>query len=560
MPDFLVSQIRETRHDAGDDLLSAGLGLEGLRGAEPGFADPAAPTAAELRRLAVYSNWRGICDLSRKGGFGESYGGVPFVPGREFSALARVPGARHPHRVLVHVPDAFDRQRRCLLVAPASGSRGVYGAIALAGAYGLPRGCAVAYTDKGAGTDVFDFATETGVALDGRRAARGAALAFEPGAGAAPLVAMKHAHSGDHPEADWGRHVIQAARFGLHVLARAFPALAPFTAENTVVVAAALSNGAGAVLRALEMDSDGLFRAALAAAPNVTAPDARPLYDYATEAALYQPGLLASAEAASLPSYDANALLPAMAQARCESLLQRGMVDGTDVASAAAAARERLAAAGFEAGALRQAAVNVGFDLWRSVAVTYAASYLRRPAGDMPCGFALAPLDACFRPRATSPGERAMWWATTSGIAPTVGIGILDSGFALPDPFLVGQLRLRELWTGAGEAQCALRAAVEATRATARLPDVPVLIVHGTDDGLVPPAFTSRPYVAAAREQGATRLAYWQVDRVQHFDALLGVTDLGRDHLPLMRYVWEGLGRLLAHLFDDAAPPTDLGV
>ncbi|MFX8055565.1 3-hydroxybutyrate oligomer hydrolase family protein, partial [Acinetobacter baumannii] len=86
-------------------------------------------------------------------------------PGREYHALARVPGARQPHRVVVQVPDAFDTGRRCVVVAPASGSRGVYGAIAVGGAWGLPKGCAVAYTDKGAGTDWFDLDAGQGIAL-----------------------------------------------------------------------------------------------------------------------------------------------------------------------------------------------------------------------------------------------------------------------------------------------------------------------------------------------------------------------------------------------------------
>src|SRR5690606_23641950 len=128
---------RSTTHRDGDDLLTAGLGLEGLRQmAPPAFADADAPTAAELRRRALWSSWRGIADLGPSGGYGTLYGSLAPVPGREFSAYATVPGATHPHRVLVQVPDAFDAGKRCVAVAPASGSRGIYGAIAVAGAWG----------------------------------------------------------------------------------------------------------------------------------------------------------------------------------------------------------------------------------------------------------------------------------------------------------------------------------------------------------------------------------------------------------------------------------------
>ncbi|HET8941206.1 MAG TPA: 3-hydroxybutyrate oligomer hydrolase family protein, partial [Rudaea sp.] len=178
---FVVSPVSVTQHRGNDDLLSAGLGLAGLAGLPSPFADPEHPTAPELRRRAIQMNWKGIADLGPLGGYGQVYGAVPNVPGREYSAFARIPDARSPHRVLLQAPDNFDRTKRCLLVAPSSGSRGIYGAISLAGAWGLPQGCAVVYTDKGAGSGYFDTADNSGVALDGTRARAGATqLEFEP--------------------------------------------------------------------------------------------------------------------------------------------------------------------------------------------------------------------------------------------------------------------------------------------------------------------------------------------------------------------------------------------
>ena len=283
---------RTSIHRGSDDLLTAGLGLDGLRAmVPPAFADAAAPTPGELRRRAIWSNWRGIADLSPGGGFGTVYGSTRAVPGREFSALAWLPGARQPHRVLVQVPDAFDAERRCVVVAPASGSRGVYGAIAVAGAWGLPKGCAVAYTDKGAGTDYFDLDAGLGVRADGTIGTPDDGLAFVPEASAdATGIAVKHAHSLDNPEAAWGAHVRQAALHGLRVLSEAFPEAAPFTAADTRVIAVGISNGGGAVLRAAET-ADTLFDAVVAGEPNVHVDGhgGRSLYDYATEAALLMP-------------------------------------------------------------------------------------------------------------------------------------------------------------------------------------------------------------------------------------------------------------------------------
>src|SRR5690606_38967943 len=98
----MFSHQRSTEHRGQDDLLSAGLGLDGLRAlVAPAFADAAHPTPAELRRRALWSNWRGIADLAPGGGYGELYGSVASVPGREFSAFATLPGAKQPHRVLL---------------------------------------------------------------------------------------------------------------------------------------------------------------------------------------------------------------------------------------------------------------------------------------------------------------------------------------------------------------------------------------------------------------------------------------------------------------------------
>ena len=50
---FPLGVIRETAHRGEDDLLSAGLGLAGLRALPAPFADAARPTPAELRRRAI---------------------------------------------------------------------------------------------------------------------------------------------------------------------------------------------------------------------------------------------------------------------------------------------------------------------------------------------------------------------------------------------------------------------------------------------------------------------------------------------------------------------------
>ncbi|MHB8913322.1 MAG: 3-hydroxybutyrate oligomer hydrolase family protein, partial [Lysobacter sp.] len=451
----MFNALRVTEHRGSDDLLTAGLGRDGLRAlAAPAFADPEHPTRAELRRRALWSNWRGIADLAPGGGYGELYGSTTNVPGREFSALATVPGASQPHRVLVQVPDAFDTGKRCVVVTGSSGSRDIYGAIAVAGAWGLPKGCAVAYTDKGAGTDYFDLDAGQGARMDGPPGTRADGLAFLPDTTATSGIAFKHAHSRDNPEADWGRHVKQAAQFALQSLDSAFPQAAPFTFVNTRVIAVGISNGGGAVLRAAELDGSGpdagWLDAVVAGEPNVTVEGARPLYDYATQAALLMPCALLDPALAPLPQPPLTAQAAPLWAARCATLKAAGQVEGDDAVAQARSAHAQLRATGWTDEALRAGALSVGFDVWRAVAVTYASTYGRYGAGEHPCGYDFAALNADFTARPATAAERAAWWADGSGIPPGAGVGIVDRRMSLPDATYAGLQCLRGLWTGEG--------------------------------------------------------------------------------------------------------------
>jgi hydroxybutyrate-dimer hydrolase len=515
-----------TEHRGSDDLLTAGLGIDGLRAmTPPTFADPAAPTPDELRRRAIWNNWRGIADLGPLGGYGTLYGSTVAVPGREYAAGASTDA--NPDRVLVQVPDAFDQKTRCVVVTASSGSRGIYGAIAVAGAWGLPKGCAVAYTDKGAGTDYIDH-------------------------GAAG-VEVKHAHSQRNPEADWGRHVKQAADFALQSLTQAFPDRTPFRYDNTRVIAVGVSNGGGAVLRAAELDGDWLD-AVVAGEPNVDVEGGRALYDYTTEAALWMPCALLALD--DLPQSPLSTAGRALGTLRCASLAKDGLVTGADTKAQAHAALARLQANGWTDAAIRAAALSVDFDLYRAVAVTYASAYGRYAFGAHPCGYSFTAQNKDFTPRAGTPAEQAAWRSDASGIPPGAGVGILDTKMAAPDFTRPGLDCLRALWDGAGADRDRVRAGIAEVRAKAPRKDLPILVVHGLDDGLVPPAFSSAPYVAMAKAHGAD-IRYWQVRNAQHFDAFLALPDYGARYVPLLPYVYAALDRVSAHLDSGAPLPVD---
>lgn len=533
-----------SEHRDADDLLSAGLGASGLRSPlPPAFADPQQPTMAELRRRAIWSSWRGIADLAPNGGFGQVYASLAPVPGREFAALATLPNARQPQRLLAQVPDAFDHTKRCLVVTVASGSRGVYGAMAVGAAWGLPRGCAVVHSDKAAGSDYFDLDAGLGFDAAGQVADAAHAAAFTQAPASGQGVAFKHAHSQDNPEADWGRHTRQAAEFGLQALNQAFPDAAPFTFDNTRIIATGISNGGGAVLRAAELEGDWLD-GVVAGEPNVYVDGhgSRALYDYSSEAALLMPCALPALGLPPVP----------YAEALCGVLAAQGRIEGADTAARQRSALTKLRASGWTDAALVAGASSVGFDLWRSVLITYASAYTRAAHDAHPCGYRFAAGEP-GQPRPTNAAERAAWWSDASGIAPGAGVNIVD---ATPGSF-DGLQCLAGLWDGQTPAAAALREGVAATRAAPPRAGLPVIVVHGSDDGLIPFAFTSQPYVAAARAAGRSDVRLWQVDKAQHFDAFLAFPQFAAAYVPLLPYVYAALDKLEAHLDGKAPLPAD---
>jgi len=571
-----------------DDLLSDGLGLDGLRVlTPPAFANPAQPTSIELRRRAIWTNWRGIADLAPGGGYGELYGSLVAVPGREFHALMRLPDAEQPHRVMLQVPDEFDAAKRCLVVTASSGSRGIYGAISLAGAWGLPRGCAVAYTDKGAGTDWVESGQAKRHTLDGTLSVEASAAssnaAFEPTASKVPSrIAYKHAHSQDNPEADWGRHVKQAAEFGLHALSLARPDEAPFTFDNTRVIATGLSNGGGAVLRAAEQEAadfegenpqgewlDGV----VVIAPNVWPGEGgRPLYDYATEAALTMPCALLHSRFDAVAFARPGGKPSPEALKRCASLGALGGLKGDTVEAQAKDALDRLHASGWGDGAIEAGAISVAFDIWRVVGAAYASAYTRSAADTMPCGYAYAALDAQGQPRAATIEERAAWWSDASGIPQGAGVALIETptrgdepgrtsvpgsrvSEGTDDSALPGLRCLRALWESDSALAKSLRTGVYATRASLPRADLPMIVVHGADDGLVPEAFSGGAYARWANAHGRD-LRYWRVANAQHFDAFLGLPPLAGRYVPLLPYAYRALDAMWAHIADGAPLPA----
>ena len=243
-PDFIMGTISVVSYNGtSDDLATAGLGKTGLAGASPTAADPLNPTVAELRKIVIYNNYRALVDVNNpNGGYGSLYGpnvdlsgnattSEGKIAGNEYLAFADDATGTQNVTLMVQIPASFDRNNPCIVTATSSGSRGVYGAIGTAGEWGLKHGCAVAYADKGSGAGFHDLAANTVNTITGVRqpaATAGKNSNFTAKASASDLAAfnaatpnrfaVKHAHSQQNPEKNWGTNTLQAIQFAYWAL------------------------------------------------------------------------------------------------------------------------------------------------------------------------------------------------------------------------------------------------------------------------------------------------------------------------------------------------------
>jgi hydroxybutyrate-dimer hydrolase len=623
-PAFVAGAIAKTNYDGvADDLLTAGLGKSGLAGAAPAVADPVNPTAAELRRLAIYNNYRALVDVNTNGGYGLLYGPNVDGNGNATTSEGKIAGTEYLAytddgtgtqnvTMMVQVPATFDPKNPCIVTATSSGSRGAYGAIGTAGEWGLKHGCVVAYTDKGTGIGVHDLATNTVNGIDGVRqsaAPAGKASNFTANVPAADLakfnatapnrIAVKHAHSRQNPEKDWGRDALNAIRFAFYVLNEERGGSIPggaharsFRPANTIVIASSVSNGAGAALQAAEDDTEGLIRGIAISEPSIQLkpnPDlvvrrgatiikgaGKPLLDYGTLANLYQPCATLAPAAAGSPG--ANFVPAAAAVSRCAALKTKGLLAATDTAGQAAEALATLRATGWQPESDILHASHYAFAT-PPIAVTYANTYGRFAVTEGVCGFSFAGVDPAGKPTPVAAAALAQAFGTGNGIPPMSGIQIVndrnpsgplrDGASSSPssgaaDLNADGAICLRNLVTGNDANAARVRSGIGEVMRSGNLHGKPAIIVHGRSDTLVPVNLSSRPYFGQNRitEGAASRLSYVEVTNAQHFDAFIDNPALpGYDSrlIPLNVYLFRALDAMYAHLRQGAPlPPSQV--
>ncbi|PHV16860.1 D-(-)-3-hydroxybutyrate oligomer hydrolase [Janthinobacterium sp. BJB303] len=612
MPGYLGTIARADYDGKSNDLLTAGLGKTGLAGATPLYANAEQPTPVELRRNAIYANYRAVLDIAANSGYGTLYGpnvdaagnvggGEGLIAGSEYIAYADDGTGKKNVTLMVQVPSSFDPDHACIVTGTSSGSRGIYGAIGSSGEWGLKKGCAVAYADKGSGTGLYVFEDDSVNLQNGVRAGRGAAgksAIFAPDLGDADRlawaaaypnrIAFKHAHSQQNPEKDWGKVTLQAVEMAFYVLNERYGVLARdgssrivrLTPKNTITIASSISNGAGSALLAAEQDTGGLISGVAASEPQIqpqpsaaysvrqggvlVANPGRALFDYATYAALYQP---------CIASVAGNA-------GRCMALVAKGLLNGADLAAQQADAKLRLQAYGWQADSDPLQAAHAGTNIL--VAVTYAYAYGKFSVTDKVCGFTFAQTDGGGNPIAFTSAQKAASFATQSGIVGNVvyensvgGARVYTAGVSpssnLADQSLDGFLCLRSLATGRDAVSGAnlegtlagqsvrVRAGMAEVQAVGKLNGKPAIIVHGRSDTLIPVNHASRAYVGlnAAVEGAASRLRYIEVTNANHFDSFSSA--LPTRIVPLHVYLNRALDAMYAHLASQQAlPPSQV--
>ncbi|MFN6998350.1 MAG: 3-hydroxybutyrate oligomer hydrolase family protein, partial [Aquincola tertiaricarbonis] len=433
-------------------------------------------------------------------------------------------------------------------------------------------------------------------------------------------LALKHAHSQQNPEKDWGNDTLAAGRYAMYVLNEQFGRAAwdgsgkevRFTRDNTLVIAASVSNGGAAVLRAAEQDADGLIDGVVAGEPSaqpssttgygvsvggVAVPTfGRPLFDYFTHANLYQPcaSLAPAAVLAEASTYNTmgSPAFRALAANRCNALAARGLLTGATTAEQAADALARLRAYGFTAEHDTMHNAHYGLGNAAIITMMYANAYGRFSVADNVCGLSVAatspttgevvPVAANTKAASYAAGNGTANGSPASvvynnsvggarqwsfGVSPTSGTAdlSLDSALclrslALGTDAVTGAALTASSTPTLAQSQ-AVRAGVNEVLLNGNLRGKPTLMVGGRSDALIPVNHSERAYLAFNRltEGAGSPLRYIEVTNAQHFDGFLPFPGFDNRFVPLHVYFIAAMDAMWAKLKNGTElPPSQV--
>ena len=265
-----------------DDLVTAGLGFTALSTLiiKPTIADPERPTTQELRKLKLNRF------IDTKTGEGTLFGFqrknlTPLFDGRIAGTeiLATFENNKERIGLLVQIPLDFDKNKPCIVAVPSTNSDGLFNAydVQIRGLWGLRHNCAVVYNDKGLGNGIYDITNQYGFTIDGE--IKSDNLLFEPKIKNREQYvktypnryAIKQLHSKQNSEERWGEYVLKSIEFAFHQINTHFSETQKviFDKDNTLVLVYGASDGAGAALKAGELDKNNMIKGIVAVNPQI---------------------------------------------------------------------------------------------------------------------------------------------------------------------------------------------------------------------------------------------------------------------------------------------------
>ncbi len=599
-----ISEIINTYYDGEKDGLIGGLGLSGIKGAAPGYVDIANPTKSELRKNTIFVNYTALVNQV-DGQFGLSYGPTDDTKYAGFEYMAFVGEGINRATVMVQVPDSFNVENPCIIAAPSSGSRGVYGAIGTGGAWGIKKGCAVAYTDMNKGTGAVDLTQGLGYGIqqNALELETNEELTFRvPTQDNTPnpsedyssvslptqaqvksyaldnanRYAFKHSHGQKNSEKDWGLYTLQSIKFAFNILNEKYEN--EFTPKNTLVIAASVSNGGAGVLRAAELDEESLIDAVVAAEPNVN-PQAssrafsikmgnrdaitnhsKPGLEYWTVAERYA---ACASEAVSLKGTLLSEARGSVAP-RCDAMVVAGVLTGGSYQELGQKSVDGLINAGYLTESHKLLVGYAGIDLFQSLTNTYANAYSRSSVVDNLCNVSMSTVGTDNKPNSNTTYQTLA--TESNGIPRTANLVLIK------DDALGGAHKQSDATSANGTkdynfsgAECffdiyfnqlnplnkRLKQGIAEIQASGRLQGKPVIMVHGRSDALIAVNHSSRPYYALSNlAQGEnSNVYYYEVTNAQHLDTLNSLYNLGGMHfVPLDYYFKKSMDLMYEHL------------
>lgn len=583
-PDFLAEKIRKNYYDGNkNDLLTAGWSKQQLAQRKLPNSDQKID-AQWLRKAAYYNNIIALIDTTEAGGYSKLFGPLNSTPisGYEYLTNSLDDQGEFAATLALQIPDNFNWKTPCIIVAASSGSRGIYGAVGTVGSWALTNQCAVAYTDKSTGTGFYFFDSDSGYTVDGlyrkkhqntlsyvdkNTEQNKAFLAKYPTA-----ISTKHAYSLNNVEKDSGRFVEQAAKFALYQINQHFQTEnnkqhLRLNKQNTLIIAASISNGGAASLQAGELDRDKLFDGIVAAEPNIyIANDTKVTiqhnntgyvkgnknsYQYFVSKNLFGPCALLTEKASKAPFSNHPRVNKKKLNDWCQQLRSDGYLVSKEYNKLPEEALQIISNIAGNRKVILEPLMQV-IDLWPALAMTYSNQYGLYNLAENLCSVYFSAIDSQGKPVQLTEPQRQRLFADSNGIPPTAGIKLVSS--TQSDAY-----RQAKCFYQASK-ESRIENGLNAIQATANLNSIPTIIIHGQDDNLINPNLSSRPYYARAQANDSNlNIKYYEVTNAQHFDAFAALPMYATEFIPLHYYFEKSLDLMLAHLTENKSlPPSQV--